>query len=201
MVRHRQSASAKLVTVQARLLPSVTQSSTGGSSSPMHYLDTAQNDVTSQAIRTTASVGCHPSNGPHEAAPGKGSTDDDLLSRNDWQDTRRRRYTIDCWRGFVSFGVGKFTDHSSEVMSFVHYGVPLAGVSVWIVGLVETIGGLMLVAGHTHACGCRRPRWRHDRRNRQRRTGRWRMAQPDSGSTPARGDARGSLDWPRCAVV
>jgi putative oxidoreductase len=48
---------------------------------------------------------------------------------------------------FVSFGVGKFTDHGSEVMSFVHYGVPLAGVSVWIVGLVETIGGLMLLAG------------------------------------------------------
>ena len=48
---------------------------------------------------------------------------------------------------FVSFGVGKFTDHRSEVMSFVHYGVPLVGVSVWIVGLVETIGGLMLVAG------------------------------------------------------
>ena len=48
---------------------------------------------------------------------------------------------------FVSFGVGKFTDHRSEVMSFVHYGVPLAGVTVWIVGLVETIGGLMLVAG------------------------------------------------------
>jgi putative oxidoreductase len=48
---------------------------------------------------------------------------------------------------FVSFGVAKFTDHRSEVMSFVHYGVPLAGFSVWIVGLVETIGGLMLVAG------------------------------------------------------
>jgi putative oxidoreductase len=48
---------------------------------------------------------------------------------------------------FVSFGVGKFSDHTSEVMSFVHYGVPLAGVSVWIVGLVETIGGLMLFAG------------------------------------------------------
>jgi putative oxidoreductase len=48
---------------------------------------------------------------------------------------------------FVSFGVGKFTDHGSEAMSFVHYGVPLASVSVWIVGLVETIGGLMLIAG------------------------------------------------------
>jgi uncharacterized membrane protein YphA (DoxX/SURF4 family) len=48
---------------------------------------------------------------------------------------------------FVSFGVGKFTDHASEVMSFVHYGVPLSGVSVWGVGLVETIGGLMLVPG------------------------------------------------------
>lgn len=48
---------------------------------------------------------------------------------------------------FVSFGVGKFTDHASEVMSFMHYGVPLAGASVWGVGLVETIGGLMLVLG------------------------------------------------------
>jgi uncharacterized membrane protein YphA (DoxX/SURF4 family) len=32
-------------------------------------------------------------------------------------------------------------------MSFVHYGVPLSGASVWAVGLVETIGGLMLVPG------------------------------------------------------
>lgn len=48
---------------------------------------------------------------------------------------------------FVSFGVGKFTDHASEVTSFIHYGVPLAAASVWAVGLVETIGGLMLVLG------------------------------------------------------
>jgi putative oxidoreductase len=48
---------------------------------------------------------------------------------------------------FVSFGIGKFTDHGSEAMSFVHYGVPLAGTSVWGVGLVETIGGLMLIPG------------------------------------------------------
>jgi putative oxidoreductase len=48
---------------------------------------------------------------------------------------------------FVSFGIGKFTDHASEMTSFLHYGVPLAGVSVWGVGLVETIGGVMLVLG------------------------------------------------------
>jgi putative oxidoreductase len=48
---------------------------------------------------------------------------------------------------FVSFGIGKFTDHASEVMSFTHYGVPIAGGSVWGVGLVETVGGLMLVLG------------------------------------------------------
>ena len=48
---------------------------------------------------------------------------------------------------FVSFGIGKFTDHASEAASFVHYGIPLAGASVWGVGLVETIGGLMLVLG------------------------------------------------------
>jgi putative oxidoreductase len=46
-----------------------------------------------------------------------------------------------------SFGIGKFTGHASEMMSFTHYGVPLAGASVWGVGLVETIGGLMLVLG------------------------------------------------------
>jgi putative oxidoreductase len=48
---------------------------------------------------------------------------------------------------FVSFGIGKFTDHASEVTSFIHYGIPLAGASVWAVGLVETIGGLALVLG------------------------------------------------------
>ena len=48
---------------------------------------------------------------------------------------------------FVSFGIGKFTDHASEVMSFTHYGVPLPGPSVWAVGLVETLGGLLLVLG------------------------------------------------------
>jgi putative oxidoreductase len=48
---------------------------------------------------------------------------------------------------FLSFGTGKFTDHASEAASFVHYGVPLAGASVWAVGLVEAIGGLLLVLG------------------------------------------------------
>jgi putative oxidoreductase len=48
---------------------------------------------------------------------------------------------------FVSFGIGKFTDHASEVTSFMHYGIPLAGVGVWGVGLIETICGLMLVLG------------------------------------------------------
>jgi putative oxidoreductase len=48
---------------------------------------------------------------------------------------------------FISFGTGKFADHASEAASFVHYGVPLAGASVWAVGLVEAIGGLLLVLG------------------------------------------------------
>jgi len=46
---------------------------------------------------------------------------------------------------FVSFGVGKFTDHAGELASFRHYGVPLSGLAVWAVGVVELVGGILLI--------------------------------------------------------
>jgi putative oxidoreductase len=48
---------------------------------------------------------------------------------------------------FVMFSIGKFSDHMNEAMDFDHYGVPWANTTVYIVGVVELSGGLLLVAG------------------------------------------------------
>ena len=48
---------------------------------------------------------------------------------------------------FVTFSIGKFSDHMSEATDFERYGVPLADVTVYVVGVVELIGGLLLVVG------------------------------------------------------
>ena len=48
---------------------------------------------------------------------------------------------------FVAFGVGKFTQHASEVASFEEYGLPAADAFVYAIGVVELVGGLLLVLG------------------------------------------------------
>lgn len=48
---------------------------------------------------------------------------------------------------FVSFSVGKFTRHAAEAAAFERYGIPLAEATVYLVGLLELIGGLMLILG------------------------------------------------------
>ncbi len=48
---------------------------------------------------------------------------------------------------FITFSIGKFSDHTHEVMDFDHYGVPLADIAVYLVGVVELIGGFLLVVG------------------------------------------------------
>jgi len=48
---------------------------------------------------------------------------------------------------FVVFGIGKFTDHASELASFKAYGLPAPDAFVVIVGLIEVFGGLLLIAG------------------------------------------------------
>ena len=48
---------------------------------------------------------------------------------------------------FVVFGVGKFTQHASEVASFQDYGLPAPDAFVYVIGVVEVVGGLLLVLG------------------------------------------------------
>lgn len=48
---------------------------------------------------------------------------------------------------FVAFGVGKFTAHASELASFKTYGLPAPEVFVYVIGVVEIVGGLMLLFG------------------------------------------------------
>ena len=48
---------------------------------------------------------------------------------------------------FVAFGAGKFVNHSSELASFKSYGLPAPEALVVVVGMVELVGGLLLIAG------------------------------------------------------
>ncbi|MEO7117357.1 MAG: DoxX family membrane protein [Candidatus Limnocylindrales bacterium] len=48
---------------------------------------------------------------------------------------------------FVVFGVAKFTSHASEVASFREYGLPSPEVFVAAIGVLEIVGGLLLIAG------------------------------------------------------
>jgi putative oxidoreductase len=48
---------------------------------------------------------------------------------------------------FVVFGVGKFTQHATEVDSFRSYGLPSPDAFVYAIGVLEVVGGLMLIAG------------------------------------------------------
>jgi putative oxidoreductase len=48
---------------------------------------------------------------------------------------------------FVAFGAGKFINHSSELASFKTYGLPAPEVFVLAIGVIELVGGLLLVAG------------------------------------------------------
>ena len=48
---------------------------------------------------------------------------------------------------FVSVSMGKFADHAAEAVDFERYGVPVAGFSVYAVGSVELLCGLLLIVG------------------------------------------------------
>jgi putative oxidoreductase len=48
---------------------------------------------------------------------------------------------------FVAFGLGKFINHSSELASFKTYGLPAPELLVVVIGAVELVGGLALMAG------------------------------------------------------
>ncbi len=48
---------------------------------------------------------------------------------------------------FVTFSIGKFADHGAEAADFDRYGVPLPDFSVYAVGTLELVCGLLLVIG------------------------------------------------------
>jgi putative oxidoreductase len=48
---------------------------------------------------------------------------------------------------FVVFGIGKFSQHETEVDSFRTYGLPEPDAFVYAIGVLEIAGGLMLIAG------------------------------------------------------
>jgi len=48
---------------------------------------------------------------------------------------------------FLIFGVGKFANHAAELASFRHYPLPAPGALVYLVGVVEVVGGVLLVLG------------------------------------------------------
>jgi len=48
---------------------------------------------------------------------------------------------------FVAFGAGKFVNHASELASFRAYSLPAPGIFVIAIGVIELVGGLLLIAG------------------------------------------------------
>ena len=48
---------------------------------------------------------------------------------------------------FVVFGIGKFVNHGAELASFKTYGLPAPEAFVIAIGVIELVGGLLLIAG------------------------------------------------------
>jgi putative oxidoreductase len=48
---------------------------------------------------------------------------------------------------FMSFGLGKFINHGSETASFRGYGLPVPGDFADVIGILELVGGGMLLIG------------------------------------------------------
>jgi putative oxidoreductase len=48
---------------------------------------------------------------------------------------------------FVTFSLGKFTDHAQESVDFGRYGIPAPEAATYLVGVLELLGGLLLVVG------------------------------------------------------
>ena len=48
---------------------------------------------------------------------------------------------------FVAFGLGKFVNHGSELASFKGYGLPAPELFVIVIGVIEIVGGALVIAG------------------------------------------------------
>ena len=81
---------------------------------------------------------------------------------------------------FVAFGVGKFVNHASELASFKSYGLPVPGLFVIAIGVIEIVGGALLISGRVLRADCVGARGRHDRRDRRLRCRERGDHQPDA---------------------
>src|SRR5437763_16557576 len=48
---------------------------------------------------------------------------------------------------FVVVGAGKFVHHASELASFQAYGLPAPDAFVYAIGVIELVGGMLLILG------------------------------------------------------
>lgn len=48
---------------------------------------------------------------------------------------------------FIAFGAGKFVSHASETSSFRAYGLPWPSLFTGAIGVLELVGGVLLIAG------------------------------------------------------
>jgi uncharacterized membrane protein YphA (DoxX/SURF4 family) len=71
--------------------------------------------------------------------------------RSRWRRSARERWVIAVrWTAaivFVAFGAAKFVNHTSELVSFRQYGLPLPDAFVYAIGVLELAGGLLLASG------------------------------------------------------
>jgi putative oxidoreductase len=48
---------------------------------------------------------------------------------------------------FVVFSAGKFVNHASELAAFQAYGLPAPDAFVYAIGVIELVGGVLLIVG------------------------------------------------------
>jgi putative oxidoreductase len=48
---------------------------------------------------------------------------------------------------FLATGAGKFLHHAAEARSFAHWGLPMADRTVYVIGVLELVGGLVVLLG------------------------------------------------------
>jgi putative oxidoreductase len=77
----------------------------------------------------------------------RGAKPRDSMSRTGFRANAALLARVGTGTVFVAFGAGKFANHASEVDSFRTYGLPSPDAFVYAIGVVEVVGGALLIAG------------------------------------------------------